>query len=97
MEAEVQRPLSKDDVELVKLSRLFESMITTEAWKQYLNLVSIKSAEYMSKVLMDGSRDEDMKHKGALMGLSYCMGLPSATIRDAKDVLARAGRTSEED
>lgn len=92
------RPLSKDDIEEIRLARLFEGMVASEAWKRYADLVAKKSSEFMSNLTnAKRTRDEDMADKGALIGLEYCLRMPHAIIASASDVLARAGRVTEED
>lgn len=93
----MEKPLSKEDQEEIKLARLFESMVATEAWKRYIDVISKKSGEYMSNLLKETStREEDLIQKGALKGLHYCLSLPGVTIASASDLLARAGRTTED-
>jgi len=92
------RPLSKDEQEDIKLARQFQALTATEGWKAYMDILSKWSGEYMSKLLVPTTtRDEDLLQKGALMALDRCMGLPARTIAAASDILARAGRTSEDD
>lgn len=92
---------NRDETHVLRLSRLFDDMTSTEGWKEYEKVLraQIKDRELLVGIPIstDNPAFAGMDFttrvaaveviKGALIGLNLALSLPSATMKHAKDIV----------
>lgn len=88
--------LSAEERSILRIAKLFEEMVATEAWKEYRKILESQVSErerlaLMPLAEMQGDFYGRAAHmeciKGAIIGLRLALSIPASTIDHAKDIL----------